>query len=165
VTVPGSCAGRRPAAGWQALTENGRPVTTGSKAGVQGNPYDVISFAGNGHGYGVLKVCYGTQAQAGAEAGRLHALIRETTGLAGPPPHVPAPGRHNPGDPRWPPADPDQRQHWVIFDNPWGYYQPKPVPLAHVESLFWLDAATIGTPEEIQNLPREFPETLPEYAI
>jgi hypothetical protein len=164
VTVTGRTAAEA-AAGWQALTGQGRPVTTGSKQGVQGNPYDVISFPEYGHGYGVLKVCHGTQAQALAESGRLHALIRETTGLTDPPPHVPAPGARNPQDPRWPAPDPEQRQYWVIFDNPWGYYQPKPVPLAHVDSLFWLDAATIGTVEEIRDLPRALPRTVQGCAI
>lgn len=164
VTVTGRTV-EEAAAGWQALTGNARPVTTGSKEGVQGNPYDIISFPDYGHGYGVLKVCHGTQAQARAEADRLHALIRQTTGLADPPAHVPAPGPHNPEDSRWPLADPNQRQYWVIFDNPWGYYQPGPVPLAHVDSIFWLDAATIATPQEIQNLPRTLPEPLDELPV
>lgn len=164
VTLTASTA-EEAAAGWQALTGNGRPVTTGSKQGVQGNPYDVISFPDCGHGYGVLKVCHGTQAEARAEAGRLHALIRETTGLAGPPAHVPAPGPRNPEDPRWSPADPNQRRYWVILDHPWGYYHPKPVPLADIDSLFWLDAATIGTAQEIQDLPRTLPGTVQEPVI
>lgn len=156
VTVTGRTA-EEAVAGWQALTDRGRPVTTGSKEGVEGNPYGVLSYRDYGHSYGVLKVCHGTQAEAGAEADRLHALIRATAGRSEPPAHVPQPAPRNPDDARWPSAGPSHRQHWVIFDNPWGYYQPKPVPLDQVDSLFHVDAATIGTPEEIRNLPRTLP--------
>jgi hypothetical protein len=152
VTVLGGTADET-AAGWQALTDHGRPVTTGSKKGIQGNAYDVLA----GHGYGVLKVCHGSHAAARAEADRLHALIRATAGLSGTPEHVPVPARHNPDDPRWPAVDPNQQQYWVIFDNPWGYYQPKPVPLVQLDSLFHFDAATIAAPEEIQDLPYALP--------
>jgi hypothetical protein len=120
---------------WKQLTDAGTPVigATRSQLGFadDGNPYHFVT----GHAYGIIGVVHGTLDDARAAAARLHG---ET--------FVPRTETDNPGDP-------GAVDDYVIADNPWGTYQPEPVPVKDVSKVFALSyGATLGLPDYLRNM-------------